>query len=146
MKVRDKLRMSKNSYQTLYESAIAWGMQKVITIEQQQVKIEEENSELKEKNRQLETSANELQSKITYLEKHAIEKQHQKEQEYADQISVLKRANQHAKMQLDKIKSKHKLLLVALFKLTKVVFIKLFLLTTNVKVRLKKKLLMDSTN
>ncbi len=42
MKVRDEIKMTINAYQTLYESAIAWGMRKVLESEQGKADMEKQ--------------------------------------------------------------------------------------------------------
>ena len=40
LRVRDEIRMTTNAYQTLYESAIAWGMRKALESEQGKADME----------------------------------------------------------------------------------------------------------
>ena len=40
LRVRDEIRMTMNAYQTLYESAIAWGMRKALESEQGKMDME----------------------------------------------------------------------------------------------------------
>jgi dynein light intermediate chain len=42
LKVRDEIKMTINAYQTLYESAIAWGMRKVLESEQGKADMEKQ--------------------------------------------------------------------------------------------------------
>jgi hypothetical protein len=44
LRVRDEIRMTINAYQTLYESAIAWGMRKALESEQGKADMEKKAS------------------------------------------------------------------------------------------------------
>jgi hypothetical protein len=44
LRVRDEIRMTTNAYQTLYESAIAWGMRKALESEQGKADMEKKVS------------------------------------------------------------------------------------------------------
>jgi dynein light intermediate chain len=105
VRVRDELRMTIQSYQSLYESAIAWGMRKVIKVEQKKDAIEEENQSLREEKRSLETKVNDLQGKIAFLEKNSVEVRAEREKQFAEETAVLKRQNAQIKTQLDQMLS-----------------------------------------
>lgn len=105
VKVRDELRMTIQSYQSLYESAIAWGMRKVIRVEQLKDAIEEENQTLREEKRSLETKVGDLTAKIQFLEKNSVEVRKELEKQFAEEIAVLKRQNAQIKAQLDNMLS-----------------------------------------
>ncbi|OHS97740.1 hypothetical protein TRFO_35985 [Tritrichomonas foetus] len=105
VRVRDELRMTIQSYQSLYESAIAWGMRKVIRVEQLKDAIEEENQTLREEKRSLDTKVNDLTAKIQFLEKNSVEVRTEMEKQFAEEIAVLKRQNAQIKAQLDNMLS-----------------------------------------
>lgn len=105
VRVRDELRMTIQSYQSLYESAIAWGMRKVIRVEQNKDAIEEENQTLREEKRSLETKVNDLQAKIAFLEKNSVEVRAERQKQYDEETAVLKRQNAQIKAQLDQMLS-----------------------------------------
>ena len=105
VKVRDELRMTITSYQQLYESAIAWGMRKVIRVEQKKDQIEEENKTLREEIRSLDLKVNELQARIVSLEKTSIELRSEREKSYTEETTYLKRQNAQIKSQLDQMLS-----------------------------------------
>ncbi|KAK8882622.1 28 kDa inner dynein arm light chain, axonemal [Tritrichomonas musculus] len=105
VKVRDELRMTIQSYQSLYESAIAWGMRKVIRVEQLKDAIDEENQTLREEKRSLETKVGDLTAKIQFLEKNSVEVRKELEKQFAEEITVLKRQNAQIKAQLDNMLS-----------------------------------------
>jgi dynein light intermediate chain len=105
VRVRDELRMTIQSYQSLYESAIAWGMRKVIKVEQKKDQIEEENQTLREEKRSLETKVRDLTGKIAFLEKNSVEVRADREKAYAEETAVLKRQNAQIKAQLDQMLS-----------------------------------------
>ena len=105
VRVRDELRTTIQSYQSLYESAIAWGMRKVIKVEQLKDSIEEENQTLREEKRSLETKVSDLTAKIQFLEKNSVEVRSEMEKQFAEEIAVLKRQNAQIKSQLDNMLS-----------------------------------------
>jgi dynein light intermediate chain len=105
VRVRDELRMTIQSYQSLYESAIAWGMRKVIKVEQKKDQIEEENQTLREEKRSLETKVMDLKAKIAFLEKNSVEVRADREKAFAEETAVLKRQNAQIKAQLDQMLS-----------------------------------------
>ena len=105
VKVRDELRMTITSYQQLYESAIAWGMRKVIGVEQKKDAIEEENKTLREEIRTLDMKVNDLQSRIMSIEKTSVEIRAEREKSYAEETAFLKRQNAQIKSQLDQMLS-----------------------------------------
>ncbi|KAH0793584.1 33 kDa inner dynein arm light chain, axonemal [Histomonas meleagridis] len=105
VKVRDEQRKTIQSYQELYDSAIAWGIRKVVQIEQRKKAIEKENHDLREEKRILENKVQELQDKITFLEKNSVETRKEREKQIAEETSVLKRQNAQIKAQLDQIVS-----------------------------------------
>jgi dynein light intermediate chain len=105
VRVRDELRMTIQSYQSLYESAIAWGMRKVIKVEQKKDQIEEENQTLREEKRGLETKVMDLKAKIAFLEKNSVEVRADREKAFSEETAVLKRQNAQIKAQLDQMLS-----------------------------------------
>jgi dynein light intermediate chain len=105
VRVRDELRMTIQSYQSLYESAVAWGMRKVIKVEQKKDQIEEENQTLREEKRSLESKVTELQGKLAFLEKNSVEVRAERERADAEETAVLKRQNAQIKAQLDQMLS-----------------------------------------
>lgn len=105
VRVRDELRTTIQSYQSLYESAIAWGMRKVIKVEQRKDEIEEENITLREEKRALETKVSDLQAKIAFLEKNSVEVRAERAKQFAEETAVLKRQNAQIKSQLDQMLS-----------------------------------------
>lgn len=54
LRVRDEIRMTTTAYQTLYESAIAWGMRKALESEQGKADMEKKIELLDEEKKELE--------------------------------------------------------------------------------------------
>ena len=105
VRVRDELRMVISTYQKLYESAVAWGMRKVIKVEQKRDQIDEENKTLREDNRALEATVTKLQAKIGELEKAAVLARQEIEKNYAEEIAIHKKQTAQIKAQLDQMLS-----------------------------------------
>ena len=105
VRVRDELRMVISTYQQLYESAVAWGMRKVIKVEQKRDQIDEENKTLREDNRALESTVTKLQAKIAELEKAAVLSRQELEKNHAEEIAIHKKQTAQIKAQLDQMLS-----------------------------------------
>ena len=60
LRVRDEIRMTIASYQTLYESSIAFGMRKALQSEQSKVDMQEQIKALEEECKELELQTNEV--------------------------------------------------------------------------------------
>lgn len=68
VRVRDEMRMTIQAYQTLYESALAFGMRFALKGEQQRASRQQQERELNVENERLEMEVLELEEKIKLLE------------------------------------------------------------------------------
>lgn len=103
VKVRDEMKTTISAYQSLYESAITWGMRKAMTVEQGKDDTLAENASLKEQVATLEMKNAELEAKIADIEKREHDYRIQKEKEHADETAFLKRQTAQLKAQLEQM-------------------------------------------
>lgn len=103
VRVRDEMRTTINSYQSLYESAITWGMRKAMQVEQAKDDVMLENVRLKEEREALIKKNSELEVKIADIEKREKDYRAQKEKEHAEETAFLKRQTAQLKAQLEQM-------------------------------------------
>ena len=103
VRVRDEIRMTIQAYQTLYESAIAFGMRKSLQAEQRktemQNKIRTLDGEVTELGRQVDS----LEIKIEEVNKNELKLQDEEEKQHKDEVEFLKKSNQRFKDELEKL-------------------------------------------
>lgn len=107
LRVRDEMRMTVTAYQTLYESAIAWGMRKALESEQGKADMEKKIEVLEEEKKEMERQVQELKSKCEFIEKRENERRSHEEKKHSEEVSFLKRTNQQLKTQLESILKKN---------------------------------------
>jgi len=103
LRVRDEMRMTLAAYQTLYESAIAFGMRKALQAEQGKVELESRATQLETDKRELERQVGELRSRIEAIERRDMERRALDERKHADEIAFLKKTNQQLKTQMESL-------------------------------------------
>ena len=106
VRIRDEMKTTISAYQSLYQSAISWGMRKAMQVEQIKDDVYELNRTLKEEKRALEQNNAELLAKIEAIEKREQDYRAQKEKEHADETAFLKRQTAQLKNQLEQILTK----------------------------------------
>jgi dynein light intermediate chain len=90
LRVRDEMRMTISAYQTLYESACAFGMRKALQAEQGKNELVARIKSLESDNASLEKTVNELKSQIEQIkekgkeQRDAIEKKNKEDIQYYD--------------------------------------------------------------
>ena len=97
------MRMTLAAYQTLYESAIAFGMRKALQAEQGKVELESRATQLETDKRELERQVGELRSRIEAIERRDMERRALDERKHADEIAFLKKTNQQLKTQMESL-------------------------------------------
>ncbi|XP_075293991.1 axonemal dynein light intermediate polypeptide 1 [Opisthocomus hoazin] len=103
LRVRDELQMTIATYQTLYESSVAFGMRKALQDEQGKSDMEKRIAELEEEKRELERQLSEQKAKCEAIEKRESEKRQIEEKKHTEEVQFLKRTNQQLKAQLESI-------------------------------------------
>eukprot|EP01105_Mastigella_eilhardi_P007508 TRINITY_DN18946_c0_g1_i1.p1 TRINITY_DN18946_c0_g1~~TRINITY_DN18946_c0_g1_i1.p1 ORF type:complete len:314 (+),score=94.91 TRINITY_DN18946_c0_g1_i1:29-943(+) len=105
--VRNELNMTLKSYQTLYESSIAFGLRKALDAEQGRADLEAKLVALDAEKKNLERQVSELKTKCESVEKRETEWRSHEEKKHADEVSFLKRTNAQLKTQLESILKKN---------------------------------------
>jgi dynein light intermediate chain len=108
LRVRDEIKMAVAAYQTLYESAVAFGMRKALQAEQGKSDIDAQIKQLDEDKRTLEQTVLELKAKCDAIEKRETERRAMEERKHAEEIAFLKKTNVQLKTQLEGILSPQK--------------------------------------
>ncbi|KAM4735006.1 axonemal dynein light intermediate polypeptide 1 [Anableps anableps] len=103
LRVRDELKMTIATYQTLYESSIAFGMRKALQAEQGKADIEKKIIDLESEKEDLLKQLDKQKEKCDAIEKRETEKRQVEEKKYNEEIQFLKKNNQQLKTQLEGI-------------------------------------------
>ncbi len=103
LRIRDELRMTSQAYQTLYESAIAYGMRKSLQAEQGRRELEGRLDGLEGEKESLTRQVAELKEKLETLEAQESERRAVHEKKHAEEIAFLKKSNQQLKAQLESV-------------------------------------------
>jgi dynein light intermediate chain, axonemal len=100
VRVRDELRTTKQAYQTLYESAIAYGMRKALQAEQEKIEMSEKIKALETENKELESQVETLERQIEETEAKDIEDREKAEKLHQESVEQLKKSIQAVKDEL----------------------------------------------
>lgn len=103
LRVRDEIQMTIASYQTLYQSSIAFGMRKVLLAELGKLDLEQKVSAMESQQRDLEHQVMELRNKCDTIEKTEAEKRQLSEKKHQEELQALRKTNQQLKAQLEGI-------------------------------------------
>lgn len=103
VQIRDQFKSTISTYQSLYESAITWGMRKAMQIEQAKDTLMAENARLKEERILLRQRNKELAEKIVAIEKREEDFRAQREREHAEETAFLRRQASQLKAQLEQM-------------------------------------------
>ncbi|KAL0219123.1 hypothetical protein P9112_004776 [Eukaryota sp. TZLM1-RC] len=101
LRVRDELKMTCDAYETLYESAVAYGLRKALEAQQQRGEIEARVKEVEEENESLSKQLADLRVRSETVERRMAEQKHAAEQKFQEEISCLKKTNMQLKSQLE---------------------------------------------
>ncbi|KAG9395415.1 axonemal dynein light intermediate polypeptide [Carpediemonas membranifera] len=103
LRVRDEMRMTSQAYQTLYESAIAYGMRKTLQAEQGRKELEGRLQQLEGEKEAANRQVAELKEKLETLEAQESERRAVHEKKHAEELVFLKKSNQQLKAQLESV-------------------------------------------
>jgi dynein light intermediate chain len=95
MRVRDELKMTIAAYQTLYKSAVAFGMRKQIQAEQGKKELEDQISSLEARKKDLEERKVESENKKKTIERRIDERRNQEMLKRNTEIDFLNYQNEH---------------------------------------------------
>lgn len=105
LRVRDEIRMTIASYQTLYESSIAFGMRKALQSEQNRVEVQAKIKQLEADKRDLQKQVVDLKNKCESLEQKEKERREEEGNKHGEDIAYLKQHNASLKQELEKLLS-----------------------------------------
>lgn len=89
------------TYQTLYESSIAFGMRKALQAEQGKADMEKRIVDLESEREELLKQLDEQKERCDAIEKRETEKRQVEERKFNEEIQLLKKTNQQLKTQLE---------------------------------------------
>lgn len=101
LRVRDEMRMTIAAYQTLYESAVAFGMRKALQTEQGKSEMESRMQALESDKSDLERQVAELKLKCEAIEVRENERRQFEEKKHGEEIAYYKKYTEQLKVQLD---------------------------------------------
>lgn len=101
LRVRDEIRMTTAAYQTLYESAIAFGMRKTLMNEQNKSEMENTIKSLDSDTEDLERQVADLTKRIEVVQEKEKERRENDEKVHAEEVQQLKNINEQLKASLE---------------------------------------------
>ena len=103
LRIRDEIRMTISSYQSLYESSIAFGMRKSLQSKQIKTKLNKETNQLKRECDQLEKEINGLNEQIITIKQNYNKKEENLKIKHENDIKQIKQQNDSLKQELEKL-------------------------------------------
>ncbi|KAH0577847.1 Axonemal dynein ligt chain [Spironucleus salmonicida] len=104
-RVRDEMRMTIAAYQTLYESAVAFGIRKTLLAEQGKTEMTTRIKELEEENERIKRQLAEHKARLDAAERTEAERRALDEKRHAEEVVFLKKQVIQLKSQLENILS-----------------------------------------
>ena len=103
LRVRDEIKMTIASYQTLYESAILFGIKKQLQAEAGKEELKKRKEELEEKKKKLTTKKLQLENKLKAFDKQIEERNQIESAKREEEITFLKQQNDNLEKFLQSI-------------------------------------------
>ena len=103
LRVRDEIKMTIASYQTLYESAILFGIKKQLQAEAGKEELKKRKEELEEKKRKLTEKKIQLENKLKAFDKQVEERKQIENAKREEEIKFLKEQNENLEKFLNSI-------------------------------------------
>ena len=101
LRIRDEIRMTISSYQSLYESSIAYGMRKSLQCQQTKTKLNQEANQLKRECAELEKQCTILNEQIADLQENHQQSTLQIKAKHQDDVEQIKQQNDLLKHELE---------------------------------------------
>jgi dynein light intermediate chain len=105
LRVRDEIRMTVATYQTLYESSIAFGMRKALMAEQRKAELEARIKHMRSEKKELEGQVSELKAKCEEIERTSRERKEEEERKHTEEKEFLTQTNLQLKKNLETLLS-----------------------------------------
>ncbi|MES1904421.1 MAG: Axonemal dynein light intermediate polypeptide 1 [Paramarteilia canceri] len=103
LRVRDELLATLHTYETLYESSLAFGIRKALACEEAVKKLDNNTKDLIANNKELTDEVKEVKEKAEAQERLANEQRQIDEKRHEDKVQFLKRTNQQLKSQIEAV-------------------------------------------
>eukprot|EP01084_Bolivina_argentea_P258635 436116_1 len=103
LRIRNEIKMTISSYQSLYESSIAYGMRKTLQSQQSKTKLTEESNQLKRECCELEKDVKILNEQINELQQINEKKREEILFKHNQDIEQIKQQNNSLKQELEKL-------------------------------------------
>lgn len=108
LRVRDEIKMTIASYQTLYQSSVTFAMRKQLQAEHGKADLEKTIEQLEHKKTKLENKVSELKSKIEAIDKRNRERKEVEAKKREQEVEFLKYQEQHLAKFLKSVSEKQK--------------------------------------
>merc|ERR1711935_1045512 len=102
VRVRDEMRMTIQAYQTLYESALAYGMRKALQVELKKMRLTTDIKSLESNCIELEKTVYNLDEEINRIQEQDKHQQEKDMKAHMDEVGQIKKKNQRLKDELEK--------------------------------------------
>lgn len=106
LRVRDEIKMTISAYQTLYQSAVTFGMRKQLQAEHGKAELESRIDELEARKTKLQNKVIELKSKIEAIENRNRERKEIEQEKRTQELNFLKYQESHLNKFLRSISDK----------------------------------------
>jgi len=103
LRIRDEIRMTISSYQSLYESSIAYGMRKSLQCQQTKTKLTQEANQLKRECAELEKQVAIIKEQITELQENQTEKREELMAKHQEDVAQMTQQNDLLKQELQNL-------------------------------------------
>lgn len=103
LRVRDEIRMTIQSYQTLYESSVAHGLRKALSAEKDRQDIQNKIKDIETSNKSLKVRVEELNAEIEEQEEMERQKRKEAVEKNEEEIKLLKNQVDGLKEELEKV-------------------------------------------
>jgi len=105
LRVRDEVRMTIATYQTLYESSIAFGMRRALQSEQAKIEMAQRIKQLEGEKKEYEKILQEWKMKCELLEKKEAERKMEEQIKHREEVDFLTKHNANLKKELETLLS-----------------------------------------
>uniref|UniRef100_UPI00398F32C8 33 kDa inner dynein arm light chain, axonemal-like n=1 Tax=Pristiophorus japonicus TaxID=55135 RepID=UPI00398F32C8 len=101
LRVRNELLMTLATYETLYESSVAFGLRKALQGDLEKIYLRKNIDTLNQEKSNLQNELGELKAKYEAAEKRSAERKELDDQRHSEEAHVFKKINQQLKLQLE---------------------------------------------
>jgi dynein light intermediate chain len=103
LRVRDELRMTVSSYESLYESSIAYGIRKALMAAQQRRDLESRLGDLENNKKELRAQIDGLRKSIGESKTRLTEKKEADKKAHGEEVERIKKTNEQLRLSLESL-------------------------------------------